>query len=134
MSSWQNDHYRHILLFTFNQGCKAAKIVADIFAVYGDDPITERTSQKLFSKFRIERFALTQGAHRSPCAGWWRTFEHLIKEGPQQTSRKLVKQMYFRHLTVADHLHLIEKVQQVFWTKINDLLALHRLTYGCILI
>jgi len=39
----KNDYYGHILLFTFNRGCKAAKAARDICAVYGDDAITERT-------------------------------------------------------------------------------------------
>ena len=48
----RNDDYRHILLFIFNQGCKVAKAVRDIRAVYDDDEITERNVQKCFSRFR----------------------------------------------------------------------------------
>ena len=55
----KNDHYRHILQFTFNQGCKAAKAVCDICAVCDDDTVPERISEKWFLRFWDENFGLT---------------------------------------------------------------------------
>ena len=44
----KNEHYRHILLFSFNKGCKAAEAAQDICTAYGDGAIIERTAQKWF--------------------------------------------------------------------------------------
>ena len=55
----KNEHYRHIFLFSFNKGCKAAEAAQDICIVYGDGAITERTAQKWFSRFRGGNFNLS---------------------------------------------------------------------------
>ena len=55
----KNMHFRHILLFSFNQGCKAAKAARDICAVYGEDSMSERTAQYWFAKFKSGTFDIT---------------------------------------------------------------------------
>ena len=53
----------NVLLFTFIQDSEAAKAACDIYAVYGDDAIYERTNQWWFSWFKYEKFAITEAKH-----------------------------------------------------------------------
>ncbi|XP_052830317.1 uncharacterized protein LOC128249815 [Octopus bimaculoides] len=50
----KNEHFRHLLLFAFNQGSKAAKASHDICAVYGEGAIAERTACDWYAKFKME--------------------------------------------------------------------------------
>ena len=45
------EHFRHILLFDFSRGAKAAETARNICAVYGDNAIGESTERKWFSRF-----------------------------------------------------------------------------------
>ena len=53
-----NTKWRHILLFGFNRGAKAAEAARNICAVYGDNAIGERTARKWFSQFADNRLSL----------------------------------------------------------------------------
>ncbi len=46
----KSEHFRHLLLFAFNQGNKAAKAARDICAVYGEYAMNERTARRWFSR------------------------------------------------------------------------------------
>ena len=50
------EHFRHILLYEFNRGAKAAK---NICAVYGDNANGETTARKWFSLFNGDRFGIS---------------------------------------------------------------------------
>jgi hypothetical protein len=52
----KNEHSRHLLLYEFNRGSKAAEAARNICAVYGEDSIAERTAQKWFARFRQGNF------------------------------------------------------------------------------
>ncbi|EFN71377.1 hypothetical protein EAG_07533, partial [Camponotus floridanus] len=55
----KNEHFRHLLLFAFNQGSKAAKAARDICAfVYGEGAIAERTVRDWYAKFKNGNFDL----------------------------------------------------------------------------
>ncbi|CAK9829602.1 Histone-lysine N-methyltransferase SETMAR [Anthophora retusa] len=54
----KNIHFRHILLFYFHKGKKAAEAHKEICEVYGVDCLTERTCQNWFKKFRSGDFSL----------------------------------------------------------------------------
>ena len=54
----KNKHLRHILLFYFRKGKKAAEVHKEICEVYGVNCLTERTCQNLFKKFRLGDFSL----------------------------------------------------------------------------
>ncbi|GFT96492.1 histone-lysine N-methyltransferase SETMAR-like protein [Nephila pilipes] len=60
-----NEYFRHLLLFTLNQGSKAAKAVRNICAVYGEDPQLEITAPDGYAKFRNGNFNLKN----VPCSG-----------------------------------------------------------------
>ena len=82
----ENDHYIHILLFTFNQACKAAKLL--IIFIYDNDDITERTSKKWFSRSRGRNFALTG--------------RHVLFD--EERLKTLLWRMDCQHSTVGDRL------------------------------
>ncbi|KOC60645.1 hypothetical protein WH47_07725 [Habropoda laboriosa] len=48
----KSEHFRHLLLFAFNQGSKAAKAARDICAVYGEGVIAERTARDWYAKLK----------------------------------------------------------------------------------
>ena len=50
------EHLRHIIVFEFNRGAKAAEAARNIFALYGDNAIGENTARKWYSRFKEERF------------------------------------------------------------------------------
>jgi hypothetical protein len=47
----KNEHFRHLLLFAFNQGSKAAKAARDICAVYGEGAIAKRTARDWYANW-----------------------------------------------------------------------------------
>ena len=53
------EHFRHILLFEFNQRAKAAEATGNICAVYGDNGIGESTAIKWFSRFKEDHFDIS---------------------------------------------------------------------------
>lgn len=42
----KNERSRHLHVFAFNRVSKTAKTAGDIFTVFGEDAITQRTAQK----------------------------------------------------------------------------------------
>jgi hypothetical protein len=52
----KHEHFRHLLLYEFNRGSKAAEAARNICAIYGEDSIAETTVQKWFSGFKQGNF------------------------------------------------------------------------------
>ena len=48
----KNEHFRHLLLFAFNQGSKATKAARDICAVFGEGAIAGRTARDWYANFK----------------------------------------------------------------------------------
>ncbi|GAB6032571.1 hypothetical protein CHUAL_014039 [Chamberlinius hualienensis] len=109
----KNEHFRHLLLFYFNQGFKAAKAARDICGVYGGGAITERTAQKWFSRFKSGKFELSHPPRSGrPVRFNEDRLKELIHEDPRQSNRELAQQMGCSHATVARHRHPKAKVQK----------------------
>ena len=60
----KNKHFRHILLFEFNRGVKAADATENICAVYGENSIVEHTARQWFSHFKKGLFDLNDSPER----------------------------------------------------------------------
>jgi hypothetical protein len=45
----KNEHFQHLLLYEFSRGSKPIETARNIFAVYEEDSIAERTAQKWFA-------------------------------------------------------------------------------------
>ena len=53
------EHFPYILLFEFNRRAKAAEAARNICAVYGDNAIAESTARKWLSRFKEDRFEIS---------------------------------------------------------------------------
>ena len=53
-----NEHFRHILLYYFRKGKKAAQVAKKLRDVYGDEALKGRQCQNWFRKFRSGDFSL----------------------------------------------------------------------------
>uniref|UniRef100_A0A1I7X1C4 HTH_48 domain-containing protein n=1 Tax=Heterorhabditis bacteriophora TaxID=37862 RepID=A0A1I7X1C4_HETBA len=139
-------HFRHLLLFAFNQGSKAAKAACDICAVYGEGAIAERTARDWYAKFKNGNFDLKDAC----CSGRSVEFDgeqlnQLSHENSRQTTMELAEKMGCSNTAIEKHLHSMGKGQKCgAWVphalSDNDknqraticagLLARHRSTYG----
>lgn len=61
----KNKHFRHILLFYFHKGKKAAEAHKEICEVHSVDCLRERTFQNWFKKFRSGDLSV-EGDQRKP--------------------------------------------------------------------
>ena len=61
----KKQHFRHLLLFAFHQGQKAAEAAQDICMVYGKGVIGESMARKWFAKFKNGNFDIDN----TPCSG-----------------------------------------------------------------
>ena len=109
----KNVHFRHLLLFSFNQGFTAAKAAREINLVYGENAMAERTVRKWFARFKEENFDL-EDAPRSgrPTEIDEGQLNQLLHEDSRQTTRELAERMNCSHTCMENHLHLMGKVQK----------------------
>ena len=63
-------HFGHILLFELNRGTKAAEAARNICAIYGDNDIEENMVRKLFSRFKVDRFDISDTPHSGTPLGF----------------------------------------------------------------
>ena len=81
------EHFRHILLFEFNRGAKAAGASREICAVYGDNAIGESTARKWFSCFKEDRFDISDTTRSGRPSGFDRgRLNTLIHDDPRQST------------------------------------------------
>ena len=113
MSSGEMEHFRHILLFEFNTGAKAAEMARNICPVYGDNAIGESMARKWFSRFKLDRFDISDTPHsRRPLGFDKGHLNTLIHNDPGQCTRELANVMNCDHSTIVRHLHSMYKVKK----------------------
>ena len=108
------EHFQHILLPEFNRGAKAAEAARNICVVYGDDAIGESTAKKWFSRFREDRFHISD----TPRSGWPSGFDEdglntLIHNDPHQCTRELANVINCDHSIIVWHLLSMGKVKKI---------------------
>ena len=59
----KNDHFRHILLFYFRKGKKAAQAAKKLRDVYGEEALKDRQCLNWFDKLRSGYFSLKDEQH-----------------------------------------------------------------------
>ena len=94
-------------LFKFNRGAKAAEAARNICAVYGDNAICERTARKWFSRFKEDRFDISDNPHSGRPSGFDKERFNklgLIHNDPRQYTRELANVMYCDHSTIVRDL------------------------------
>ena len=64
------EYFRRILLFQFNRRAKVAKAARNICAVYGNNAIWDSTARKLFSRFKEDRFDISDPSCSGKTSGF----------------------------------------------------------------
>ncbi|KZC08453.1 Histone-lysine N-methyltransferase SETMAR [Dufourea novaeangliae] len=101
----KNEHFRHILLFYFRKGKKAAEAHKEICEVYGVDCITDRTCQNWFKKFRSGDFSLKDDQRSGrPTEVDDDQIKAIIEEDRHITVREIAERLNVSHTTIENHL------------------------------
>ena len=105
--------FRHTLLFEFNRGTKAAEAARNICAVYGDNAVGESMAIKRFSRFKKDRFNISDIPRAGRLSGFhedcWNT---LIHNDPRQYTWEQANVMNCDHSTIVRHKYSMGKVQK----------------------
>ena len=109
-----DEHLRHILLFYFHKGKKAAEAHKEICEVYGVDCLTERTCQNWFKKFRSGDFSL-KGDQRSgrPSEVDDDKMKAIIASNRHITVREIAKRLNVSHTTIENHIRCLGLVKKL---------------------
>ena len=113
------EHFRHILLFEFNRGAKAAEGASNICAVYGVNVIGESTTIKWFSRFKEDRFDISDTSRSGRPGFDVDLLNSLIHNIPRQCTRELANVMNCDNSTIMQHLHSMGRVKK------SDVWVLH---------
>jgi histone-lysine N-methyltransferase SETMAR len=106
-------HFQH-LLYEFNRGPEAAEVARNICAVYEEDPVTERTAQKWFARFKKGNFDMSDTPRsRQPADFDNDLLNASVHADPRQTTRELASEMGCAHATIVRHLQSTGKVQKL---------------------
>ena len=106
------EHFQHILLFEFDRGAKTAEVARNICAMYEDNAIGESTARKWFSRFKEDRFDISDIPRSGRSSGFDEDhLNTLIHNNPCQYTRELANVMNCDHSTIVRHLHSMGKVQ-----------------------
>lgn len=107
-------HFRHISLYYFKKGNRAADVPKKIYRLYGDDALTERVCQKWFAKFRSGNFSMND-ASRSGRSTEIESddIKAIVDVNPTQTVREIATRLKISHTSVEKHLHKIGYVSRL---------------------
>ena len=107
------EHFLHILLFEFNRGAKIAEAARNICAVYGDNAVGESTARKWFSRFKEDRFDISDTPRSARPSGFDEDCVNtLIHNGRRQWSRELANVMNCDHSTIVQQLYSMGKIKK----------------------
>ncbi|CAK9802842.1 Histone-lysine N-methyltransferase SETMAR [Anthophora quadrimaculata] len=110
----KNTHFRHILLFYFHKGKKAAEAHKEICEVYGVDCLTERTCQNWFKKFRSGDFSLKDDQRSGrPSEVDDDKMKAIIESNCHITVREIAKQLNVSHTTIETHIRRLGLVKKL---------------------
>ena len=110
----EREYFRHILLFEFNRGVKAAEATRNICAVYGENVIGESTARKWLCRFKEGHFDLSDSPRSGRPSGLDEDrLNALIHDDSHQSTRELANVMNCDQSTIVRHLKSIGKVQKL---------------------
>lgn len=122
----KNEHFRHILLYYFRKGKKAAQVHKKICEVYGDNCITERTCQKWFTKFRSGDFSLKDEQRSGrPNEVEDDEIKAIIESDRHATVRELGEKLKVSHTTIENHLKRLGLVKKLDTWVPHELKEIH---------
>ena len=109
--------FRHIFLYNFNRGAEAAEADRNNCGVYGDNVIGESTARKCLSRFKDDRFDISD----IPRLGRLSELDEdrlntVIHNDPHQCTRELANVVNCDHSTIMRHLHSMGNLKKmVVW-------------------
>ncbi|CAK9817932.1 Histone-lysine N-methyltransferase SETMAR [Anthophora plagiata] len=122
----KNKHFRHILLFYFHKGKKAAEAHKEICEVYGVDCLTERTCQNWFKKFRSGDFSLkVDQRFARPSEVDDDKMKAIIESNRHITVREVAKQLNVSHTTIENHIRRVGLVKKLDIWVLHELKEIH---------
>lgn len=122
----RNEHFRHILLFYFRKGKKAAEAHKDICEIYGSDCITERTCQNWFKKFRSGDFSLKDDQRSGrPTEADNDEIKMLIESNRHITVREIAEKCQVSHTTIENHIKHLGLVKKLDIWVLHELKEIH---------
>ena len=100
-AKWRNWNIS-ILIFEFNRGANAAEADRNICAVYGNNAIGESTARKWFSRFKEDRFDISDPPRSERPSGFDEDcLNALIQNDPRQCTRELANVMNCEHSNIV---------------------------------
>lgn len=98
-------HFRHILLYYFRQGKKAAVARREICAVYGAEAISDSTCHKWFAHFRSGDFNVDDAPRSGrPTKADDDQILTLVRKNPHLTTQEIADRFKIDRTTVGDRL------------------------------
>lgn len=108
------EHYRHILLYYFKKGKRAAEAHKKICRVCGDDALTERVCQKWFAKFRSGDFDINDAPRSGrPTRIDSDDIKVIIDKDPCQSVREIATALNISHTSAEKHLRQLGYVSRL---------------------
>ena len=108
------EHFRHIFLFEFNRVAKAADVGRHICDVCGDNALGQSTARKWFSRFKEDRFDISDTPRSGRPSGFAEDrLNTLIHSDPHQCTREPANVIHCDHSTIVRHLNSMDKVQKL---------------------
>ena len=86
-------NFRHIILFEFNRRAKETEATRNICTVYGDNSIGESTARKWFSRFKKDRFDISDTQSSGRPGFDVDRLNTLIHNDPRHCTRELANVM-----------------------------------------
>ena len=140
----KNEHFRHLLLFTFNfKVLRPQKLLATfVRTVYREGAIAERTACDWYAKFKNGNFDLKDAPRSGPSVEFDKErLNQLLHENSRQTTRKLAEKMECSHTIesiftrwkrfriVENRFRMLDNNKNQRVTISTGLLARHRSTH-----
>ena len=92
---------------------KAVEAARNIYAVYKDNAIGESTARKWFSRFKEDRFDISDIPRSGRSSGFDEDRLNIsIHNDPHQSTGELANVMNSGHSTIVQHLHSMGKIQK----------------------
>ena len=108
------EHFRHILLFEFNRGAKAAEGAGTLAPYMGTMPSERPRQENSFLVLRrIVLTLVTFHVQEEPSRFDEDCLNTLIHNDPRQCTRKLANMMNWDHSTIVRHLQSMGKVKKI---------------------
>ena len=113
-AKWRNWNISDIFFsFEFNRGEKAAEAARNICTTYRDNAIGKIMARKLFSRFKENRFDISDNPRPGRPSGFDEDhLNTLIHNDLRQCTRELANGMTCGHSTNVRHLNSMGKVQK----------------------